>query len=363
MAEFVETPSAEFVGIVDREGGDGVECTHRSGGVAAGDPVETFDQEVAATAVFFEHLLLIFRGGIDRGFCHELADEWRAETSLTEFHHVGANVGVAAYEGADADATFVISLRHGVDQHGILMHALDAHHRHHRLVGVAKFAIYFVAEEEEAMARGYVGDLLQFVAGVDVAGGVVGVADEDSLGAGCDESLELLDGRKPKTGLDGRIDRYDSGTGGDGECHIIGVGGLRHDDFIARVETCHKCEEHRFGASGGDDDFVGVDLQAAAMVIFRHLDAERFEALRGGIFEHLTVYVTQGVEGLRRGGNIGLADVETIYGDAALLGGVGSACKAPYGRGGHLDAAIGYFTFHQINSKFKDRALNFRNAL
>ena len=98
---------------------------------------------------------------------------------------------------------------------------------------------------------------------VEIARRVVGVADEYSFGAGCDELLEFLDGGQREALVDRRWDSHDFGACRDGECHIVGVGGFGHDDFVAGVEACHEGEEHRFGASGGDDDVVDVDVDVA----------------------------------------------------------------------------------------------------
>ena len=190
------------------------------------------------------------------------------------------------------------------------------------------------------MACGHVGDGLQFGAGVDIARRVVGVADQYTLGARRDEPLELRDVGQAEAGLDGGGHGHDMRAGRYGERHVVGIRRFGHDDLVARVEACHEREEHCLRTAGGDDDLVGPDVEAAATVIFGEFDAQRLEALRRGVFEHLAVDVAQGLESLRGCGHVGLADVEFVDRDAAAFGGAGRAGKTAYGRGGHLEPAL-----------------------
>ena len=94
---------------------------------------------------------------------------------------------------------------------------------------VAEFAIDLVGVEKQVVFFDDVAQKIHFAAGVEIAGGVVGVADKDSFGAGGDQFLELFDGRERKAVLDGRWDGHDLGSGRDCERHVVGVGRFRHD--------------------------------------------------------------------------------------------------------------------------------------
>ena len=52
------------------------------------------------------------------------------------------------------------------------------------------------------------------------------------------------------------------------ESHVVGVGRLRHNDLVARVQAAHESEKHGFGAARGDDDLVWghVDVELGIIV-------------------------------------------------------------------------------------------------
>ena len=72
-----------------------------------------------------------------------------------------------------------------------------------------------------------------------------------------------------------RKDSDDFSTCGDCECHIIGVCRFGHDYFVAGVETCHKCEEHRLRTTGGDNDVVDAYRDIKTGIILLQFSAKR----------------------------------------------------------------------------------------
>ncbi len=64
------------------------------------------------------------------------------------------------------------------------------------------------------------------------------------------------------------------------------------------------------------------------MVVFTEFFAERRESGRGAVFEHLTVDVFQHFESGRRGGDVGLSDVEMVDLYASGLGVAGKRGEA-----------------------------------
>ena len=199
VAELLKTPSAEILRVPHRKARHTIEGTHGDGREDARNGIETLEKEVSATTVFAESLLQVVVGGIYRRLGHKLSDQWRAQTRLAEFHHGVMELLVAGHERADTYAAFIITLRHGVDDYGLVFYTLKLKGRDYGLVAVAELAVYLVGEEEEVMTLHYVAYLLELLTAVDVSRGIVGVADKYGLGAWSDAVLELLDRRERET--------------------------------------------------------------------------------------------------------------------------------------------------------------------
>ena len=214
-----------------------------------------------------------------------------------------------------------------------------------RRARVDEFAVHLVAEEEEVVLLHQVADLVHLVLGIEVARRVVGIADEDGLRALVDEFLELLHLGQAETLVDGGRDGPDHRAGGDREGHIVGVRRLRDDDLVARIEAAHECEQHRLGAARGDDDLVRGELDLVALIVVHERLAQRAEALRRAVFQHLAVYVLEHVERLLRRRQVGLADVQAVDLHSPLLGGVRQRGEHTDGRCRHLQAAVRYPKF------------------
>lgn len=109
IAEVAQAPFAEAVGIIYRQAYHGVERSHGNRGIAAGNLVDAVDQEFAALHIFIVCFKHVFLAAVDRGFGHELSEQWGAEACLAELHHILLQLLVLCDEGADADAAFVVS--------------------------------------------------------------------------------------------------------------------------------------------------------------------------------------------------------------------------------------------------------------
>ena len=185
-----------------------------------------------------------------------------------------------------------------------------------------------------------VADLFKFLACVYGAGGIVGVADEDGLGAVGDALLELFGGGQGEAVVDGTGDAHDLGAGGAAEGDVVGICGLGQDYLVARVEGRQECQEHGLGAAGGDDDLVGAEVDVVAAVVLHELVTQAGVTVRRGILENLAVDVLEGVEAALGRREIGLADVEAVDLDAACTGLVGQGRELAYRRGRHRLAAL-----------------------
>ena len=210
-----------------------------------------------------------------------------------------------------------------------------------RAARVDELAIDLVAEQIEVVLLHEVAYLVHFAACIEVARGVVRVADEDGSRLFVDEFLELLDLGQREAFVDGGRDGADDGACRDGERHVVGVGGLRHDDFVAGVQAGQEREEHGLAAAAGDDDVVGREVDVVLLVVADQLFAIAQIALAGAVLQDAAVDVPDGVDGRLGRRQVWLTDVQVVDVYSAVLGGVGQGSQLADGRLGHLNASYG----------------------
>ena len=341
VAEVAQAPGAEVVAVLDRQAGHRVEGSHGDGRVDARNAVESVDEALAALDVLLVNLGAVGARGVDGGLGDNLSQQRGRETRLAELHHRVAQPAVLGDEGADADAALGVALRDGVNQHDMLLDALQMAGRDVGRTRVDEFAVDLVREEEEVVAFDQIADAVHLLARVEVSGGVVGVANQDAARAFVDKPLEFGDVGQREALLDGRDDGADDRTGRDGEGHVVGIGRLGDDNLVARIEARHEGEEHGLGAARGDDDFVGRELDLVLGVVFDQLLAQRAVTVAGAVFEHCAVDVAQCVEADLRRGQVGLSDVEVVDFCAARLGRFGQRHELAYGRSRHQLRTLG----------------------
>lgn len=241
-----EAPGAEFFGIVHGQLGHGVERAHRYGGIYAGDAVQAVDECLAAFHVFIVGVAQVFLRGVYAGFGHELANEGRGEAGLAELHYGFAQVLVFRDEGSHADAALRVAFAHRVDEHHVLLYAFEVACADVGGAGVDELAIDLVGEKVEVVFLHEVAYLVHLAARVEVARGIVGVADEYGSGVLVDEGLKLLHLGQREAFLDGGGNGANLGSRADGKGHVVGIGGFGHDNLIAGVEATHKGKQHGF---------------------------------------------------------------------------------------------------------------------
>ena len=194
---------------------------------------------------------------------------------------------------------------------------------------VDELAVHLVAEQEEVVLLDDIAQALHLLAGVEVARRVVGVADEDGLGARGDLLLEGLHGGQAEAVLDVGLDALDHGAHGDGEGHVVGVERIRDDHFVARPEAPEEGEQHRLGAAGGDDDLLRRKINPVLSVVLHHLGAQREVAVGRAVLQDAAIHGLEGVETALRGLDVRLADIEVIDVYAVALGRVGVRSQLP----------------------------------
>ena len=244
------------------------------------------------------------------------------------------------HEHAHARTALGITLRHGVHDDDIVLDPFEGQGADIGLAVVAEFAVDFVGDEEEVMAADDVAQGLQLGAAVDIAGRVVGVADQDAPGAGRDDLLEFFDRRKGEAVLDAGGHAADLQSGGHGEAQVVGVAGLDHDELVTRVEAGQEGQQQGFGAAAGHHDLVGGDADAEAGVIARQGLTQGQKTGGMAVFQGLAVNVPERVQRLPGCREVRLADVQMVYFRAPFLRRVGEWNEFPDRRSGNVNSPL-----------------------
>ena len=339
--ELAQAPGAEVLGVVDGELGDRVERAHRHGRIAAGNAVHPVDQALTALDILVIDVAGVLLRALDGGFGDHLADEGRRQAGLAELHHRLAHLLVLRDERADADAALGIPLGHRVDEDHVLLDPLQVHRGDIRRARVDELAVHLVGEEVQVVFLDQVADAVHLALGVQVARGVVGVADKDGLRALVDQFLELFHLGEAETFLDGGDDGADHGAGGDGERHVVRVRRFRDDDLVAGVQAAQEREKDRLAAAARDDDLIGGQFDLVPVVVRHKCLAQRPIPLGRAVLEGFPVDMLEGLQRLRGRRQVRLADVQLVDLHAPVLGGIGQWRQLPDRRRRHIHAPLG----------------------
>ena len=213
------------------------------------------------------------------------------------------------------------------------------HGRYVRRARVDELAVHLVGEEVQVVFLHEIPDPVHLLLRVQVAGRVVGIADEDGLCALVDQFLELLHLRQAEALVDGGRHRPDHGAGGDREGHVVGIRRFRDDDLVARVQAAQEREQHGLAAAAGDDDLIGPELDLVPVVVPHQRLPQRPISLRRAVFQGVTVDVLEHVQRLLRRRQVRLADVEPIDLHPPVLRRIRQRRQLPDRRLRHLHAA------------------------
>ena len=208
---------------------------------------------------------------------------------------------------------------------------------------VTEFAVNLVSEEEEVVFLGNLTQFQDFLFGVQVTSGVVGVTDHDSFRLRGDYLLEILDGRQCEAVLDGGNDGLHDNTAHGGESVVVGIERFRDDDFVARIHAAVEGEKETFATTGGNDDFVDGDVDTHAVVVFHQFFAVAEISSRVAVSDYGNVGVAHGITGTFRGLNVGLTDVKVVNVDTTTFGGIRKWHQLPDGGRLHACAFLGNF--------------------
>ena len=129
--------------------------------------------------------------------------------------------------------------------------------------GVDQLAVHLVAEDEDGFVLQDLVDGIQRLPGVDPASGIVGGGEDDGLGL-------IRDGGGEPGGIDlkivvlgGEVHGHAAAHLRDGLVQTEGRGG--DDDLVAGIENGEQGREKSLGGTAGDDDLLGIVMQAVAL--------------------------------------------------------------------------------------------------
>lgn len=322
VGEIGEEPLAELVAIVNGKFDHGVESTFRSGAEATGDLVEAFNESVAASYILCANSVEVLLGGVDSSLAEDLTEAGRRQTGHSHTHSCADDILVVGDEGSDTGAASAVTLGNGVEENYVLLNTFELHYAEVFSSVVAELAINLVSKEEEVVFLNQLSNLEELLFGVEVTGGVVGVADHDSAGLGGDSLLKFLDGRQSETVLDGAGDGFDLAVAEHSEGVVVCIVGFGNQDLFTRIETYGESELKGLGTAAGYDDLVFVDVDVVALVVLNEFLTIAEVAVGGSISENADFGFCESLESTLGGLDVGLADVEVDNLGSASLGSI-----------------------------------------
>ena len=200
------------------------------------------------------------------------------------------------------------------------MEIIELADRRKVLAAVDEFAVDLVADDVKIMLLGEVRDGAELLRGQHDAGGVAGVREHDRAGVLVIGFLELVAEGVAVAALGGGGDGVDNAAGALHEGIVIGVEGLGDDDLAAGIEYTEHQHLQRFAAAGGDQDLVLLVVDAEFIVIMLDRLDQHGHTGGSGVCEDGIIEIVDRVIVVRRGLNIGLADVEMVDGLALIFG-------------------------------------------
>ena len=174
-----------------------------------------------------------------------------------------------------------------------------------------------------------VNDSFHLFPSVDGPGRVVGGTEEDGPSPVGDTALDLIDRREGEPVLGLRRDGDDFQVIRRSIAVVVGVVGLEGDDLLARIGDNGEGEGDRLASPVGDDDLLGGDLQVVVGEVFTDCLPEVGFPLGVTVGNDGSGEVPDGVDDLRGGVDVGLADVQMVDIGAPLLSGVCEGDELP----------------------------------
>ena len=193
------------------------------------------------------------------------------------------------------------------------------HGRHAEFLIVAEFPVNLVANQEQIVLLGNIGNHPHFLLVQHHAGGVAGVGNQD--GPGVPGNLAFnpvpLGIAVALPGIGGQ--RTDDTACGMDEGGVVGIVGLRDDNLGIGVQNAQASQQQCFAAAGGNQHIVGLQADTqTGIVIPDGINQQRISG-RGIIGQCLPVEISYGFVVGRRCLQIRLTNVQMINFLSVLL--------------------------------------------
>ena len=209
-----------------------------------------------------------------------------------------------------------------------------------RRTRITELTINLVREKEQIVLLDDIANLVHLLLGIKIAGRIIGIANQDRLGPGRDQCLELLQGRQGKTLIDRGRDCLDNRTARDSESHIVRISRFWNDNLITRIEASHKGEEDRLRTTSRNDDIIHVHMNIEFGVITHQFLPETADTLTGRILHYGPVHMTHRLQGYLWCRQIRLSDIQMINLDSPLFSLIGQRYKFSNWRSRHIDSSL-----------------------
>ena len=188
------------------------------------------------------------------------------------------------------------------------------------LSAVDELPIDLVANEEQAVIPGHLGDHPGLLRRQHHAGGIAGVGNQDGAGPLVDQRLDPL-----PVGIEVPLLRRggqgaDLAAGGIDKRGIVGIEGLRYDHLVPLVQNAVEDHLQRLAAAGGDENITLLQMGAQPVVVALDRLDQAGDPGRRRILQHRLGKLAHRLEAGRRRGNVGLTDIQMVHLLACCLG-------------------------------------------
>ena len=155
--------------------------------------------------------------------------------------------------------------------------------------------------------------MFHFFGRINMSRGIVGITQQNGTRTLGDHLFEFIKRRQGKIVVDRTQQGSDNRSAGNSKSRIVGISRLRHNNFIAGIETSHKSKQHRFRTTSGDNDFRRIHLDTETIVVGRQFLTQTQQTFALRIFQNTAIDMFQRIQAHLRSLDIRLTDIQMIY--------------------------------------------------
>ena len=212
-----------------------------------------------------------------------------------------------------------VTLGDAVQQHRPVIQPFQMQHRMMFFPIIDKLAVDLIREEEQVVFQHQRPQTIHFFQTVDVAGGIVGVADHDRPGARGDLCPDFGIGRQGKTVFRPAGHRHHLHPRFHRETIVIGIERFRNDHLVPLIHGSKHRKNDRLAAGGGHQNLFLADMNIMPAIIFDQPLPIFPQSPGVAVFQHFDLMIAKSVHHDFRSGNIRLPDVQVINFDPAFF--------------------------------------------